>query len=258
MSSKPEGECHICGVVGRLSYEHVPPRSAFNDKPVFVARGEQLFKVPDIEDLPRIKQQQGAGGYTLCPKCNNDTGGWYGRSYADWADQAFQILLRADGQPSLFYSFNIYPLRVIKQIVTMFFSVNSPNFRTIHPYLEHFVRNKRLKGLPPELSLYVGYSFNGHSRSAGVSGLLDGTAGGGGSYVFSEIAFPPFVFVLCLASPPPEKTLIDISWFALFDYDHCRYIDLRLPVLDIQSPFPGDYRNKNQIEAVKNEKMSQN
>ena len=26
------GICHICGKYDRLSYEHIPPQSAFNDK----------------------------------------------------------------------------------------------------------------------------------------------------------------------------------------------------------------------------------
>jgi hypothetical protein len=27
------GRCHICGNVGELSFEHVPPEKAFNNKP---------------------------------------------------------------------------------------------------------------------------------------------------------------------------------------------------------------------------------
>lgn len=35
MARKPViGECRLCGTVTRLSFEHVPPRSAFNDNPI--------------------------------------------------------------------------------------------------------------------------------------------------------------------------------------------------------------------------------
>jgi hypothetical protein len=30
------GKCHICGNTGQLSFEHVPPESAFNDKPIIM------------------------------------------------------------------------------------------------------------------------------------------------------------------------------------------------------------------------------
>lgn len=32
-TNRPEGVCHICGITVPLTYEHVPPRSAFNDEP---------------------------------------------------------------------------------------------------------------------------------------------------------------------------------------------------------------------------------
>jgi hypothetical protein len=31
------GLCHICGVYSKLSFEHVPPRAAYNDQRVFEA-----------------------------------------------------------------------------------------------------------------------------------------------------------------------------------------------------------------------------
>ncbi len=45
-----EGNCHICGRFGPLSYEHVPPRAAFNEHPVIAmdvhAAGDAVNGLP--------------------------------------------------------------------------------------------------------------------------------------------------------------------------------------------------------------------
>jgi hypothetical protein len=68
--------CHICGVNGKLSFEHVPPRAAFNNRRVVkVGFDDAAHLGPD--QVPRGQiQQRGAGAYTLCESCNNWTGNW--------------------------------------------------------------------------------------------------------------------------------------------------------------------------------------
>src|SRR5665213_4418802 len=113
---KVEGPCHICGRVRELSYEHVPPESAFNSNRVWVARGDLLFKGLPAALANAKQQQRGAGGYTRSGECNNDTGR-YSRAYAEWATQAIELLLKVPGQIDLAYPFRIFPLRVMKQII---------------------------------------------------------------------------------------------------------------------------------------------
>jgi hypothetical protein len=67
------------------------------------------------------KLQRGLGDFTLCEKCNNDTGSWYGASYVNWALQGMVLNQKSKGSGSLYFPFYIYPLRVIKQLITMFF-----------------------------------------------------------------------------------------------------------------------------------------
>ena len=248
MSEKHRGYCHICGQFGKLSYEHIPPQSAFNDKRIWVAHGRQLFEGKTTDSLKKQPQQKGAGGHTLCGKCNNDTGGWYARAYADLACQAMEILERAKGAPTLAYPFKIYQLKAIKQIITMFFSVNSPNFRNEVPYLEKFVLDRYTNGLPTNIRVYVGYSVGPNSRSSGKSGILNGGGSSPQGYVVSEIAFPPFVFVLTLDSPCPDPRLLDISFFASSGYDEEKSFCMSLPVLPINTAYPTDYRTQAEVE----------
>jgi hypothetical protein len=69
--TRPTGICHLCGQVKVLSFEHVPPEKAFNDKPAFLIPFEEAIHLgPDDEPQSKpIKLQRGMGGYTLCDSC---------------------------------------------------------------------------------------------------------------------------------------------------------------------------------------------
>ncbi len=82
-------------------------------------------------------------------------------------------------------------------------------------------------------------------RSSGVEGTLD-TATGHIS-VLSELVFPPFCFVLCFDSPPPDPRLVDITWFGQFGYTDWKHIDLPVPALPIVTAYPGDYRDRDAV-----------
>lgn len=139
------GECCICGNVGKLTFEHVPPAAAFNDRRVFQAKIDELLGGKWIPGEPMTRGkyvQRGAGRHSLCGKCNNDTGAWYGTPYVDFARQAMVLLHRSDGKMSLAYPYRIFPLRVLKQIVVMFFSACGHGLRKAHPELVKFVLDR--------------------------------------------------------------------------------------------------------------------
>ncbi len=124
------------------------------------------------------KHQRGAGRFTLCAKCNNDTGSWYGTAYVEWAIRGLRNLHRGTKAPSLYLPYRrIYPLRILKQLVCLFFSANGPDFRERHPYLVRFVLNKYLTGIPPEIQIYCYLQRGPTSRLTGIMGAV--TFGGG-------------------------------------------------------------------------------
>jgi hypothetical protein len=246
---KKIGTCCICGKEGKLSFEHVPPRSAFNNHPVFVANIKELIGNWDGE-LRSIKgkvHQLGAGDYTLCEKCNSGTGAWYGNAFADWAYQAFRVLTFARGEPSLYYNFRVFPLRVIKQIVCMFFSSNGPDFRIVHPDLVKFVLDREARHLKPSIRIYTYYNLAPVSRQSGVASSLNVEKRHG--YTFSEIAYLPLGYLMTLDSEVPDKRPIDISFFGDYQYNDWKEFSFRLPVLPVYTYFPADYRNRDQVLA---------
>ncbi len=199
---KVMGTSAICGLYGELTFEHIPPRAAFNNKPVArVLDFEQALGIGPDDVIKGNIQQKGMGNYTLCGKCNNDTGAWYGAAFVDWCYQGMDILQRAGGKPSLIYPHRIYPLRILKQILTMFFSISPESLRQNRDLVQ-FVLNPRQRYLPPNHRVYVYYNLHGRLRSFGTVGTLDVEPHV--TRLFSEFNFPPFGYVLTLSSPPPQ------------------------------------------------------
>jgi len=160
-----EGTCHICGTHGPLSFEHVPPRAAFNDRPVVAIPFDQALSLGPNDETPKGKiQQRGMGGYTLCERCNNNTGAWYGPAFVEWCYRGLDILIRAGGKPSLIYLHHIIPLQIIKQVVTMFFSAVREDWHKKNQELVEFVLNPERRYLPPQYGFYVYYNIQGTLR----------------------------------------------------------------------------------------------
>jgi len=240
------GTCHLCGNHTKLSYEHVPPEAAFNDRPIVQASIERLIKKEeDLNDITGKTFQRGAGGYTLCERCNSLTGSWYAPAFIEWTYQVARVLLNAKGEPSLYYLYRIFPLRVMKQIICMFFSTNGEKFREAQPNLARFVLNKESKFLDPHIRIYCFYSPSGRSRHSGVAGVLNFQTHT--QKILSEIVFPPMGYVMSLNRIKPDERLFDMTFFSEYHYNDWKELGLRLPSLPIYTYLPGDYRNKNEV-----------
>lgn len=169
MKIKHPGVCALCNrYFEDLTFEHIPPRAAFNQRPVKLYSGEKFIgSSNDPWDMKNIRYQNaqlGSGKYTLCKDCNNLTGAWYGKSYQEVSYQFAQALLCYKANPSITeIEFEVYPLRFIKQIISIICSLNSPDpsiqypesfpFTALHQAakelqaLKHFVLTKDEKGL---------------------------------------------------------------------------------------------------------------
>ena len=253
MAIKNFGECRICGNIGKLTFEHVPPEAAFNDRRVFHAKIDQLVGgkwVPGETLIGARQSQRGAGSYTLCAKCNNDTGSWYGRSYVEFSYQAMTLLHRSSGRLSLAYPYKIYPLRVLKQIVTMFFSACGPGLSKGHPDLVRFVLNRQTRVLPNGIHVWLYLRSPTESTSTRQAGLTGRMILGGPSETFAEIAFPPFGLVLGFDNKPIDADLCNIDHFGLASYNTWDVFFLKLPVRPVVSFFPGDFRTVDEIKET--------
>jgi hypothetical protein len=119
-----EGKCLICGAYGALTFEHIPPESAYNDKPIFIQDSDHLTNKNSYVFGKRMLNNKGFGSYTLCKPCNNSTGGWYGEAYCSFSRQGMKILHSKEHIGSVMGDYFIKPLNVFKQILTMFMSAD--------------------------------------------------------------------------------------------------------------------------------------
>jgi hypothetical protein len=246
--------------VGKLSFEHVPPRAAFNEHRVFEADVLKIFEgayEPGERPSRGTWKQRGAGRNSLCAKCNNDTGSWYGESYVQVAKQAMFLLYRSKGNLSLAYPYGMFPLRFLKQIVTMFFSACGPSFQAKNPDLARFVLNREARLLPQRFRFFA-YLHHPDSFAIRQSGLTGVIKPQGDPQVFAEIAFPPFGLVMTVAGQPAiDRRLCEITHLNQYSYRAWEIIYMQLPVLHVSTVLPGDFRTMDEVkrDVAENRKL---
>jgi len=260
-----KGKWRICGKMGALTYEHVPPRKAFNSNKALMYYGKNILE-NDSKGFPweiptRLKGKQlqkGIGAYTLCQRCNNNTGAWYGNAFVDFIQKGYRETGNKKYIPHSWTTITlneIYPLRIIKQIMTMFFSVNNPNLSDAHEELREFVLSKERIGVSEKNFGFYLYIFKGEIlKRLGIIVIGNIQSDFFKTRIVSEISTPPFGLVLEF-QPKDKKGLCDITFFANdFDYDKQATVELTIPVYESNTYFPLDYRTKEQVvnDYVKN------
>jgi 5-methylcytosine-specific restriction endonuclease McrA len=255
---RKKGKCRICSKIGPLTYEHVPPRKAFNSNKALVYYGRKILE-QDSKGFPweissRLKGKQlqrGIGAYTLCERCNNNTGAWYGDAFVDFIRKGYR---ETNNKKYINNSWatitlnKIYPLRIIKQIMAMFFSINNPNLSSAHEELREFVLSKEKRGISEKDFGFYLYILRGKIlKRLGIIVIGNVYSDPFESRVVSELSTPPFGLVLEF-QPKDKKVFCDITFFANeFDYDQEAKIKLTIPVYGSNSWFPLDYRTREQI-----------
>ena len=234
------GKCALCGREGPLSYEHTPPREAFNDKRVRTITGDDYLKViaeGDMTGAKYMEKQRGQGEYSLCPECNSLTGGLYGKEYVKFVKEIKGLMRSSavkEGMELIVDTSEIYPLRIIKQIISMFCSVNQTyDLRE----LREFVLNRDLIGLSNYRVGIWGYVGN-ISRSSPFVGL--GQFGKKDIVLFSEIVSDPIgIFLVKERTMEFPASCCDITCFAQCNYNFKGRVRMEIPIYRTYTAAPG-------------------
>ena len=256
--------CRVCrSAQAKLSYEHVPPRSAFNEDPTTAyGLAEWLAREDDGTMTGGRIEQRGAGARTLCERCNNNTGSWYGNELALAARAGARILLGAplkefdtitepryarvkikqtDRHP--------HPLRFIKQVVTMLLATSPPQLAMGHPELGDFVAARARTGLPGRYQFYLSLFAGPNARSTGVAGRFDMERNRCDTLV--EVAFPPYAYVMTIDSEPDAIQTCNITEMVNVRYDQRADLELDLLIGFGHTPYPADYRTTAMVERAR-------
>lgn len=238
------GRCHLCGAQDKLTWEHVPPEKAFNNRPMVYSSllGEK-----------GIKSARGMGGYTLCHPCNTFTGGEYGTPFIEFAYQLKTIKDSRDAESRMIVPVRIRPLPVVKQIVTMAVSANKPSWVDMNPYVRDFLLRPERKYLPPNIRAFAFLTGEGLPKMVGESWVAGMTIAStphlpAGPIRLTEVVFPPAGFIITTKPSTLDKRWVEISHFATFDLADTATVYLDFAVLDTHLGLPGDYRTKSQLD----------
>jgi hypothetical protein len=252
------GTCRLCGnETERLSKDHIQPQCAFNEKHRTYVRMESIHSLairkneavtgPAVRNIYYEIQPDRpiAGGiyrFTQCESCNSLLGELYDARFGRWCHDAVQhlkpgevILVQREYTQRCFY-----PLSILKRVVAMFFSINGEKFASCHPDLSAFVRERDRTGLPDRYRFFAAYNVNDLVSHIPLQFRAD-VAACRESWL-SQIAHPPFVYVMAIDSPAPDGRLTDITGFSGYGYDDEAALDVHLRVIPTNSCFAGDFR----------------
>ena len=251
MSKKIIGKCRLCGKENvELTFEHVPPESAFNNQRVqLINRSDALEcltnpdkRIEDIDKLHYVDQQRGDGGYYLCADCNSKTGKWYVKAYSEFIQSAMKVIAPNDikhGTYIKIVTHAIYPLSILKQVMAMFCDIVSTFSEDV--YLRNFLLNRNSNEFDKTKYRIFMFGFGGgYLRRSSCFGTFDSNTNSG--MIQSEIISPPVGFNLYIDPPENLKSLdCEITDFAFVPYNKMVDVEFILHTKGTYSMFPGIY-----------------
>jgi hypothetical protein len=255
------GTCSLCLEKRSLSFEHVPPRRVFNNRPAVAHTlyglhlGSKHSKSP-----PLLRGAAGLGRNALCEQCNGRTAALYGDAFAEWTLQCLDYARRLHDTSTVLLPFTIKPLNVLKQIATMMIAVadtktSSPSLNAIR----HFVLSPQAMHLPYDVVVKAYFNPNDPARngkpaltqnrlseSCAVLDIRSGTS----VFVLAEVAFPPMGYVAYFAKRHDRvsddfTSLCDLRQFSCHPVNRAATIFFQMPVRYPFGPVPGYYPNLN-------------
>ena len=240
----PQGKCWLCGRYGRLSKEHIPPESAFNDCPMLLMNVKE--RTSELAWEPGDSYRRGIWFRSLCEECNNKYGSKYGGAYVDLVrDVADRI-----GDVPYFHKISILgvrrPLAILKQVLLQFVTANGPKFVQTNAWVAPFVREPRNQEFPRDVGVYLFASNVRGGRNSGVSGHV---LPGGRTNVVSEFSFWPLGTVMSFANELADDRLAPIHHWAQFPFGYRGKVDLHVSVNPMTTAYPLDFRTESEVRS---------
>ena len=246
------GRCCICGENKKLTFEHIPPNKAFNSLNTKIITGDELTKlISDKNRLPwetkglKYKQmQKGVGLYSLCSQCNNLTGSYYGDSYVYLANVFHFIIstheMKTPGVVQVEIK-NVYPLRFLKQVISMFCSTYD-GFTKTFPKIKTFLldkNNKELDRCRLKITMYLIENYTIQYSGFNCICYSDWS-----TRTLASLDTYPFGFTLEIDPKDKFNGELDITNFIDYDYNECVNLKFSIPIYQKNTVFPEDHRNK--------------
>ena len=179
--------------------------------------------------------QRGFCLQSICKECNNYSGSHYTNAFKDFYEQGSEAYQnRASLEVNLSCK-NIYPLRILKEILMMFVIINHKN--TLIGNFKDYLLNKENSNFPKGYKIYA-YLSEDIVRKALYSQAQGLNYKDISISVSTLVSFRPFGFILTYNSKPSlmYRNSCNITAFSKYKYDEQEY--LRLPLQVINNPAP--------------------
>ena len=263
------GKCRLCGKECVLTYEHVPPRNAFNSHTVIEYSFEDTIKtLTDNDRMPwdhsglKGKQnQKGSGGYYLCRECNNNTGSWYMEEYVLFAKTLASMIYTEEFKEREIYDFTLFdlsPLKLYKAVITLMCDTNHDGLGD--EQIKAFIMNKESNDFDMEkYQIYAYLVAPGSMRVTGKAAEIITTVPH--PIIFSEVSHYPVGFTMYIDKPMGfEPFGVNINSFVKCSYNEkCNISFHGMPYVSLNTHIPIDFRSKDEIKncRVETEKRLQ-
>lgn len=242
------GICRICKKEKELTFEHIPPRSAFNKR-------IKYYNIPTDEYWGNFvkyaingetygkKIQRGLGEYCLCSECNTFLGSKYVRDYKKIAEGCLSMINKYPNMQNFEFliSENINVRNFLKQVIGIFICLNNSFFAETYKELLDFITDENESNLPERYKIYMYL----HNEGAPRNGKISYTNYCG---TICEFCFTPLGFILNIDNPKPISGLCDITNFKHHEKrNEGEKIYMSLNKFPTYTPIPLDYRTKTEI-----------
>ncbi|MCK4653144.1 MAG: hypothetical protein KAU01_01740 [Candidatus Cloacimonetes bacterium] len=233
--------CPLCGEKkseSEFDFSHIYPRCCDNKKSVSGFSLEDVIEKKEIfKENGRAKgkyiTQKGFGLYSICSDCNNYSGSHYTNGFKTFYKQGLKAYENQCSQIVDLSCKNIYPLRIIKEILMMFVIINYD--KPLIGNFKNYLLNKENQVFPKDYNIYAYftediYRFALHAES-NVNGEIVFTT-------YSLISYKPFGFILTHKSEPSPKynNICNIMAFNKYKYDDQESLVLPLRVINNSVP----------------------
>jgi hypothetical protein len=254
--SMPQGNCSLCGTFCDLTFEHVPPRAAFNKRTRY--KSVPMLDVLKSDNILKNKfrgkvEQGGVGYYSLCGKCNSFLGLNYVNDYVAYSNTFIDFAKKKEFDYFELEMHNFDAVKVLKQIVSMFISLNSWQFSQNYPALRNYVLNPKHKELPSNIRIFSYLNCEGQFRNNTFS--VVGDLNSNLNVLASELAFPPLGHVMTIDFNGSMPYHYELTHFKNYKVGELVSINFKLFRLPTHLPIPLDYRTKELIENAINKNI---
>src|SRR5688572_14882515 len=142
------GRCRLCGKAKKMTEEHVPPQSAYNDQQIRFTSFSDLFASDTTRPSRYKSSKNGMKQWSLCAECNKSTGHDYVPAFSEWTNQAYSWLEKLNEWSGMPLRYEIQPLNVLKQILLMRLAWLPTEKLSRYREWQDYVQDRESKKLP--------------------------------------------------------------------------------------------------------------